>query len=687
MCGVRKGSVAVAGTASVEERVERLKGLLTGRSPSARAARALSREDGYGNLLLGVALHGADGRRQGRALTDLEGLLVDALGTIMDEAELKAWGAAYRETVQSAAPGTLIVPKVVSDLPAAAGFAVADLERVLPQLSAEVAKAPNVCLLSLEDLATGREVEDPEFIEGMQACGFAVTGIARHPGAGAARPADTTGGGGEALASWRVRLEMEEFHVVRAVGDQGGGRDEIYFTASSSVGGGRGQTFVSEEFGAVKRGQTRSFTADKKVFLDQDAGPSGLVVSSVQVWEADQSSSRWYDALQKSLNIAVEEIDTLLNNPIGMIVDPTPLPVTIAYEVAKVFIALMDTLRNTDDLSCSATFVLTRDDMAVLHHQPELTWHFNGDGHHKLTVRYTGARPLYPTGSIEIVSRTHGTHPSLAGEWSAPIPLGWKTTTAPAITALGSHVYAVFSRAGDNMLMWSRYDGAAWTTPLTISSTAASDRPSALAVHNNRLHLMFTGGDSRIRHAWFNGGKWSRFQTVGTWESPFGPSLTELDGVLWSAHTGLDNHLHLSAYVADTWNTPTVLDDSFGANSGPALGTYLGSLTVHHRLRDDRVVYRYSSTPGQSPGGWSTTVRDDWRTRSALTEHRAGRDTWLAHRGTDGRPNLAWRDAGAARHTDWSSAEIIDREGWTCTTLAAPVLTTHNGRTYAIYHA
>ncbi|MEU9083519.1 hypothetical protein [Streptomyces sp. NPDC048357] len=104
---------------------------------------------------------------------------------------------------------------------------------------------------------------------------------------------------------------MEKFYVERAIGDQGGGRDEIYFTASSSAGGG-GRTFRSGEFGAVKNGDTRTFSAGNKVFLDEDPGSTGLTVTSIQVWEADQSSSRWYDALQRALNRAVETICSML---------------------------------------------------------------------------------------------------------------------------------------------------------------------------------------------------------------------------------------------------------------------------------------------------------------------------------------------------------------------------------------
>ncbi len=92
---------------------------------------------------------------------------------------------------------------------------------------------------------------------------------------------------------------MESFYVARAVGDQGGGRDEIYFTSAASVGGDNGgQTFVSEEFGAVKQGQTHTFSASKKVFLDKQSS-GDFMVASLQVWEPTRATpsgtttSRW----------------------------------------------------------------------------------------------------------------------------------------------------------------------------------------------------------------------------------------------------------------------------------------------------------------------------------------------------------------------------------------------------------
>ncbi|MFJ9643028.1 hypothetical protein [Streptomyces sp. NPDC101206] len=582
----------MAGTTSPEERIERLKALLTGSSDSTRGSRAPGSE-GLGNLMLGVALHGADRQGAGRQLSDLEELLVPALEAVLekDEKEVAAWGAAYRETVTGAAPGTLIVPRLIAEWPAESGFAVADLQEVMADLKREVAAQPNLSLLSLEDLAAGRE-ESPAFVEAMRESGFAVTGVAQYPGTSGATEAAEAGEAGEAdaapLASWRARLEMDSFYVERAVGDQGGGRDEIYFTASSSAGGGKSRTFRSQEFGAVKQDQTRNFSKDNCLLLDDEVSEANTVITSIQVWEADQSSSRWYDNLQSALNLAVEKLDSVLSVPgASDIVSPLPNSVTIAYEISKFFISLMDALRNQDDLSCSRTLVLSRNQMAIMFHRKTTEWSFNGDGWHQLRVRYTGGRPVYPTGSIELVFREQTTEGDNFNPFSVPVPLGFKTATAPRLATFRGKRYLVFSRVADKRLQWSRYEDGAWTKPKTVETLPYSNQPVALAVYRNELHCLFTGMYGTLCHSWFDGNTWSKPILLSDWKSALAPSMTiHLNG-LWSTHTGLDNQIHLARYVNGTWQNHDIVA---ATQSSPSVGSTGGNLFV--TCRGDALTLR-----------------------------------------------------------------------------------------------
>lgn len=68
--------------------------------------------------------------------------------------------------------------------------------------------------------------------------------------------------------------------------------------------------------------------------------------------------SRWYSALREALNLAVETMDIVPDNPVAIVLDDTP--------------------RDEDGLSRSRASVLTRDDMER---------DFAGDAHHELRPR------------------------------------------------------------------------------------------------------------------------------------------------------------------------------------------------------------------------------------------------------------------------------------------------------------
>ncbi|ARP69075.1 hypothetical protein LK07_04035 [Streptomyces pluripotens] len=701
----------MADTASVEEQVERLKALLTGQSSRARTNRALA-GGGMGNLLLGVALHGADRVREGQTPTDLERLLVDAMGTVLEQADVKEWGRAYRETVRDAAPGSLIVPQVIAERPVTSGFALTDLPQVVPELTRAAQAAPNVSLLTLEDLAAGRAEEDPAFVAAMREEGFAVTGVARYTAPGTATvaaAADTAADGASAAetagssadtaptpvpaaeevaqATWRARLEMREFYVERAVGDQGGGRDEIYFTAATSTGEG-GQTFISQEFGAVEEGDRRTFSVGRREFLDADTS-IGLV-TSISVWEADQSNAAWYDQLQLALQHAVHVMNTAMDsrNPMNAII-PMPDSVAFAWEIAKVFIAFMDSLRNHDDLSCNRTIVLDRDQLALAYYRPTMEWNFNGDGHHKLKVVYTGERPVYPAGSVQMISRDRGTGPGGPGSWGAPVPLGWQSITAPAIAVYHGKPHAVFSRPGDKAVMWSRYEGGAWTVPRRINGDH-SELPVALAVHDDKLYYMVTGLNRSVYHCRLEGERWTPTQKIPDWVSGYGPAMTVHDGHLYSAHTGGDYRVYLSKHEGNGWGMADFLSCIELPNArfvmgqcAPALASASERLWIATRRSDDSIWVFGSPPPGLPFSLWIAYGAPYWRSKQGSALYFDG-DMWLAHTGTEGHPYTA--PLRIPPSDDWYPAERMAFDGTPDTVLGPPSLVTVDNHVHALYY-
>ncbi|MER5807802.1 hypothetical protein ABT143_06335 [Streptomyces sp. NPDC002033] len=76
-------------------------------------------------------LHGADRVRQGHEPTDLEKLVLDAVGTVLTEDELKAWGGVYREALD--AGGALaVVPQTFANRTVEEGYSIEDLRADLP---------------------------------------------------------------------------------------------------------------------------------------------------------------------------------------------------------------------------------------------------------------------------------------------------------------------------------------------------------------------------------------------------------------------------------------------------------------------------------------------------------------------------------------------------------------------------
>ncbi|MFD4025395.1 hypothetical protein ACFWRV_18030 [Streptomyces sp. NPDC058576] len=676
------------------ERIERLKAMLVGETRSRRAGAALaSAPEKSNNLLLAVMLHGANRLREGRELTDLERVLVDALRTVVDNEEVKEWGLAYRETVRTALPRRLIVPLTITSRPSSWGYSIADLRRRMPDLAQEAWEAPNVSLLRWEDWVAGRVEEDAAFVEAMGETGFAVTGIARYPASSAGTlsedtpapeaPAATAGN----EASWQARLDMESFYVERAVGDQGGGRDEIYFSASSSAGGG-GQAFISEEFGAVKKGQTREFSSDKKVFLDLTA--RGSIVTGIQVWEADQSNAEWYDKLQLALHTAVQIIEeTLESNPVSNLV-PVPDPVSISWEIAKVFIGLMDTLRNYDDLSCSRSFVLTREDMAILVHRPELEWNFNGDGHHKLRVRYTGDRPSYPTGALYCVSRTQDGEE--AGEWSLPAPFGWTAQTAPRAVVYNDRL-CVFWAQPKGAVMSSWYDGTAWTTPQYVILN--TDHPAAPVPANGTLECWVSGATyGKIHYNRMYADRWpSPKSSMNDMDTVVGPALAGHAGRLWVVRSAFKNgnalilRGHMSARDSRFGDEKTLAtsSDPFGTCS-MAHGRGRMWITA---LQDRTQMRTYWSSKDQAPdeASWQSERGPQGESKNSPVLHVDGQNLWCAHTDMDGKPYLSRRvnETNSSPGT-WSTPVPIGEQDRPAV-LDTPGIVTYKGLMYAFYHA
>lgn len=139
-------------------------------------------------------------------------------------------------------------------------------------------------------------------------------------------------------------------------------------------------------------------------------------------------NSDWYDALQAKLR---ELSDCIFSNPgfqIGSGLPGADLAGWLA-DLNTLGVLLMSFLRNEDDLSCSRPFSPDRYDLALLADRGTAGWHFNGDGHHILKVKYASPQKIpFPAGSLEYAVRTDD-------RCGTPITLDWQSITTPALAS------------------------------------------------------------------------------------------------------------------------------------------------------------------------------------------------------------------------------------------------------------
>ncbi|WP_326622895.1 hypothetical protein OG863_38145 [Streptomyces decoyicus] len=374
---------------------EMLRGTAT--ASESRFMRGLrqGREQG---VLVGAALHAAERSRLGKPLTELERVLLKALSDLMPQADVHACGQEYRSAVADL--GSLdIVPASVTSRSLSTGYTVTEFKERLPVIGREAVTLANAALVDPAVLAIGQAIDTAEFKQGIREFGYGATVFNRPP-----QPPEERG---RPVPGYRAKVEFDSFYVRRAVGDQWGGKDEIYWTVAAASDKHKAPTYKSSEFGAIKKSDTRSFTGVDRVVFDGQAGTHlGLHVAA---WEADQSSSEWYDKLFEVLQEVVDglHVTDLLNN-----FNPTFAGDLLGYalEITKLFIFLKEYLRNKDDLSCERMLFFDRHTLVTLFNRGQDTWEFNGEGHHSLRIRYTGQRPVFPAGALEYVTVTGSAH-------------------------------------------------------------------------------------------------------------------------------------------------------------------------------------------------------------------------------------------------------------------------------------
>ncbi|CAL9661744.1 hypothetical protein SUDANB108_07046 [Streptomyces sp. enrichment culture] len=667
-----------------QQRLERLGALLSGARSGEGAGRALVQGGEYGNLLWGVMLHGADRLRQGHTPSDLERSLLDALRTVVSENEVKQWGRTYRGLVDGQGGRLPVVPEKITRLPVGQGYTFDNLKQDITGLVREAVAQPNVQVVDPFAAAAGRP-EDAAFIDAMRNTRLGVTAYTRPPRGAAATAADadrqpdggqdTTAdsGGGQAAALERfdVKLELESFHVVREVGDAGGSRDEIYWTVASAgggitvQGGGKQQPYVSQTFGGLKRGDTRPFTGPNTPF---QGSSDGFLGAYIQVWEQDQSSDEWWNALKEALNKAVELIDEKLAflDAIDM---GLPTWAGIAWEIGKFFISIIDVFRNYDDLSCARMIGLNRQDLAVLTHRGHTTWAFNGDGHHTLRVKSTGPRVPFPEGTVEAVERSGST-------WGVPVSLGWRSVTPPAVASHNGALHVLFVDP-HHRVFWTRQESGGWRAPEQVGGDVSYHAPAVVSAHN-KLYYALTGTDGGVYWRTLSGTTWSNITRFSGYETGLAPSLGVHNNWVWLTHLSTGGKPCHNVSDGNGWGRNYASNLGWLLNKPVSTASAFGWIWQAATGTQRSTYFSVSTEPSQ----WGERyVQSNWNSHHApaLTAH-AGH-LWYFMRdpgnGTLKSSTLVRHDAG------WSNLDTIPH----AQPQDQPAAISHNNKLYAFYRS
>ncbi|MEU7158889.1 hypothetical protein [Streptomyces chrestomyceticus] len=565
------------------------------------------------NVLFAVGLHAAERRDMGHQLTDLEQSVLDVFGAVLSDAEILAAGREYRAAVRDLGQVPLL-PTVVTDTLPDRGFAVSDLMAHLPAMRQANKSRANCAQVDIGAVAAGEPLDSDAFNAAVGEVGFGVTALTGPP---PATPAKEN-------PAYNAKFEFESFTCLRPVGDGASGRDEIYFTAAArSDKDTDGGTYRSEEFGGVKEGHTRYFDNNRKVVFDGPAGVFTVVV--VQTWEADHSGSEFYDKLMMALEAWLERpvwveitmaIVTAVSGGLGAVVDAVD-------SFIQMFVSLKEVLRNlfenADDLSCERGFVFDRNAMVTLYNRGD-DWHFNGDGHHKVRVKYTGERPVFPTGALEYTTIAGSTQ-----AWSAPVAMGWESASSPALCSFRDELHCMYVRPGDRALMWSSLTDGAWSKPVQVN---------------------------------------------GNYKTDYAPALAEFQGKLYMAHVALNGQLLVAGWDGTTWTAYNVPDAH--ATAAPGLDGRRDKMSVGFRNENGKVIRKYSN----NGTAWQGSSVFPPETVGPVSLVAPGRNLWFAYLGPNGKPNVT------IDRPDMEDLDLNVPDSWRDQQPGTPVLTYHKYRVW-----
>ncbi|KPI34151.1 hypothetical protein OV450_6062 [Actinobacteria bacterium OV450] len=592
------------GTMSSEDRVERWQALLSGSDSTGVRGQALRRSGG-GDLLTGGWVHAAARAEQGLELTELERSILAPLEGVLGEEEVHAVGRVYRKQRAEGGPVAL-VPQSVTSRSLDEGFDQEAYRAALHELLPQIMAMPNVSVADRARLADGDGYDSPEFTAAMAASGFGVTGFAGNDDGDRYAAA-------EAVPPFAAHLHWLKFACHEPVGDQGGGRDEIYWTASSVATNYKHSTRTAET-GEVVRGEFPArgdHATGNPYFFEKTITGCGSV--AISLWEADQSNAEWYDKLGQALRAASDMLEHIPDYA-GLI--PTPSLYGHMVTAVNFLATFWEAFRNKDDHVLTRGLVFGPADLSFVYNTPgrEMRMPFDarstGMGNFTLTVEYSGEAPtlpLPPPVPQDLWLRFNSTTDVRTWNSVTPPYLG-ATPFKPGLAVFDNKLYCAFFDRRTWETQYASFDGTLWTSLAPMPKATFNNLSPSLAVFNDKLYCATYNG--ALQHASFDGSTWTPFAMKEFGLIPPGGtqgcSLAVFNGQLYCFFNGGErdsghSYGYYSVFDGSTWSRATAVPGSWG-HWTPGAAVFNNKIHYLAHASYDGSALRHTSFDGSS---WS----------------------------------------------------------------------------------
>ncbi|KAE8317704.1 hypothetical protein BDV41DRAFT_561238 [Aspergillus transmontanensis] len=597
----------MAPPSSPEERITALRTLVNGKRQPAGGSNY--RNESY---LLGVGLHAIVRKNKGQSLTSIEKVLYDAITTGSGTSEINEYGNVFKEAKENhRTGGVAFFPQQIVDASEDKAYTmeamVSDIVTMLPDIQDQ----PNNKVQEFNNFLGGRvDSDDYTAALGMAGGGTAVHFDTSNPSNMTAPRAafasdDTLVAPNEALAlsenrvepaangTKRIRLVMTRFKCHKRSSEWG--KDEIYWTRSavSDTGDKFSGDPITREYGSIRSGDLRQMDAGTVLF---DGQVQDALAIFIQCWEADNSSTKWYEDLRKAMDAISKGFKAWLEQYGQVIAEfQKQLPIVgNAYKIlgyistaTQIFAWLLDKFRNHDDLVAERTIAFSQQALTWFLEFPncEASFMFDGGkgGKHELWIRREyGFDPNDTSiGSLKTMTGYPGNY-----SIQSSVPGPGRSFWGMSLVDYKGELWSFFSRSHNSLLCYSIWNSeTGWGAMIEITGNYTNAKP-AVATLDDTVHVLYKGGDGRLLHVEYlpKNRTWTRAVPVGSGTATaYSGALAGFDDMLVSVHRGNDQRLYCTVkWSGQNWQDWTKMYSPAGADYklAPALCSHGGTLYV-----------------------------------------------------------------------------------------------------------